>query len=133
MNLAVNESGKPLSESSKLFTLSNLEAEHIKKSESLQESRSYEPDEFIIQSPSMRRGFTYDSEKARNFDQSNVNKAKLGVKELLKDVLDKAKRQAMEIKSHAQKEGHDAGYTEGFKKGEDEAREEFKPFLHEVS
>ena len=121
-----------MSESSKVFTLSNLEAEHIKESESSQESRSYELDELIIQSPTMRRGFTYDSENARNFDQSNVNKAKLGVKELLKDALDKAKRQAIDIKAHAQKEGYDAGYAEGFKKGENAAREEFKPFLETV-
>ena len=121
-----------MSESSKTFTLSNLEAERIEVSKSSKEERSYQLNELIIESPSMRRGFTYDSENARNFDQSNVNKAKMGVKELLKDALDKAKRQATDIKAHAQKEGYDAGYAEGFKKGEDAAREEFKPFLETV-
>jgi flagellar assembly protein FliH len=123
---------KPLSESSKTFTLSNLEAERTEERKSPQEARSYQLNELIIESPSMRRGFTYDSENARNFDQANINKAKEGVKELLKDALDKAKRQATGIKAHAQKQGHDEGYAEGFKKGEDAAREEFKPFLETI-
>lgn len=121
-----------MSESSKTFTLSNLEAEQTEEKKSPQEARSYQMNELIIESPSMRRGFTYDSENARNFDQANVNKAKEGVKELLKDALDKAKRQATDIKAHAQKQGHDEGYAEGFKKGEDAAREEFKPFLETI-
>lgn len=121
-----------MSESSKTFTLSNLEAERTEEIKSPQEARSYEMNELIIESPSMRRGFTYDSQNARNFDQANVNKAKEGVKELLKDALDKAKRQATDIKAHAQKQGHDEGYAEGFKKGEDAAREEFKPFLETI-
>lgn len=121
-----------MSESSKLFTLSNLEAGQIDEDKTPKEARSYQLNELIIKSPSMRRGFTYDSENARNFDQSNVSKAKEGVKELLKDALDKAKRQSTEIRSRAQKEGYDAGYAEGFKKGEDAAREEFKPFLKTI-
>jgi flagellar assembly protein FliH len=112
--------------------LSNLAAERMEESKSPQEERSYQLNELIIESPSMRRGFTYDSENARNFDQSNVSKAKEGVKELLKDALDKAKRQVTDIKFHAQKQGHDSGYAEGFKKGEDAAREEFKPFLETI-
>jgi flagellar assembly protein FliH len=147
---------KPLSEPNKTFTLSNfdslgevkrrlselptgpshirdsLEAERTEEGKSQQEARSYQLNELIIESPSMRRGFTYDSENARNFDQASVNKAKVGVKELLKDALDKAKRQTTDIKAHAQKQGHDEGYAEGFKKGEDAAREEFKPFLETI-
>mgnify|MGYP004002955027 FL=1 len=145
-----------MSESSKTFTLNNfdalgeekrrlselptesadirdsLEAERAEERKSPQEACSYQLNELIIESPSMRRGFTYDSENARNFDQSTVSKAKEGVKVLLKDALDKAKRQATDIKTHAQKEGYDSGYTEGFKKGEDAAREEFKPFLKTI-
>ena len=103
------------------FTQSNLEPEQDqeKESESPHEVRSFELNELNIQSSSIRRGFTYDSENARNFDQTNVKKAKQGVKELLKDAMDKAKRQSIEIKAFAKKEGHDAGYNEGFKKGED--------------
>jgi flagellar assembly protein FliH len=147
---------KPLSESSKTFTLSDfdalgeekrrlselptessnikdlLEAERTEEIKSPQEARSFQLNELIVESPSMSRGFTYDSENARNFDQASVNKAKEGVKELLKDVLGKAKRQATDIKAHAQKQGHDEGYAEGFKKGEDAAREEFKPFLETI-
>ena len=145
-----------MSESSKTFTLSDfdalgevkrrlselptessnirdsIEAERTKEKKSQQEARSYQLNELIIERSSMRRGFTYDSENARNFDQTSVNKAKEGVKEILKDTLDKAKRQATDIKAHAQKQGHDEGYAEGFKKGEDAAREELKPFLETI-
>ena len=121
-----------MSESSKTFTLSNLEAERTEEKKSPQEARSYQLNELIIERSSMRRGFTYDSENARNFDPTSVNKAKEGVKEILKDALGKAKRQVTDIKAHAQKQGHDEGYAEGFKKGEDAAREELKPFLETV-
>lgn len=142
-----------MSESSKTFILSNfdalgeekrrlselptesfnirdsLEGERTEERKPPKETRSYQLNELIMESPSIRRGFTYDSENARNFDKASVNKAKEGVKEILKDALDKAKRQATDIKAHAQKQGHDEGYTEGYKKGEDAAREEFKPIL----
>ena len=145
-----------MSESSKTFTLTNFDAlgeekrrlselptessnirdslgaERTEEKKSPQEARSYQLNEFTIESSSMRRGFTYDSENARNFDQASVDKAKEGVKEILKDTLSKAKRQATYIKDHAQKQGHDEGYAEGFKKGEDAAREEFKPFLETI-
>ena len=116
------------------FIKSNLEPEREgeKEGESPNEVRSFELDELNIQDSSMRRGFTYDSENARNFDQANVTKAKEGVKELLKDALDKAKRQSAEIRTHAQKEGHDEGYNEGFKKGEEAAKKEFSPFLETI-
>lgn len=118
-----------MSEINKTFTLSHLEPRQGAEGKPATQARAYQLNELIIQKPSMRRGFTYDSESARNFDQANVNKAKEGVKELLKDALDKAKRQATEIKAIAKKEGHDEGYADGFKKGESAAREEFKPFL----
>ena len=116
------------------FIKSNLEPEREgeKEGESPNEVRSFELDELNIQDSSMRRGFTYDSENARNFDQANVTKAKEGVKELLKDALDKAKRQSLEIRAHAKKEGHDEGYNDGFKKGEEAAKEEFSPFLETI-
>ena len=116
------------------FTQSNLERQHEKEkeSESPHKVRSFELNELNLQSSSMRRGFTYDSEDARNFDDTNVKKAKQGVKELLKDAMDKATRQSIEIKAFAKKEGHDAGYNEGFKKGEDAAKLEFSPFLETI-
>jgi flagellar assembly protein FliH len=147
---------KPLSELSKTFILSNfdalgeekrrlselptessnirdaLKAEQTDENKSPQEARSYQMNELILESPSMRRGFTYDSENARNFDKASVNSAKVGVKEIIKDALGKAKRQSADIKAQAQKKGHDEGYAEGFKKGEDAAREELKPFLETI-
>jgi len=123
-----------LSDLRSAFIKSNLEPEREgeKEGESPNEVRSFELDELNIQDSSMRRGFTYDSENARNFDQANVTKAKEGVKELLKDALDKAKRQSLEIRAHAKKEGHDEGYNDGFKKGEEAAKEEFSPFLETI-
>ena len=121
-----------MSDLSNSFTQSNLEVEEEQKADSILVERSFELNELSAQSPSMRRGFTYDSENARNFDQGNVKKAKEGVKELLKDALDKAKKQVTDLKSFAKKEGYDSGYEEGFKKGEAAAREEFNPFLETV-
>jgi len=121
-----------LSEFEKTFTLSNFESEQVKTTESPNEEQLFEMNEFTMENPSVKRGFTYDSENARNFDQANVNKAKEGVKEILKDTLEKAKRQAIEIKVDAQKEGYDAGFEEGFKKGEEAAHKEFSPFLETI-
>lgn len=125
-----------MSESSGTFILSNLVSEQKQEpkqeSEAPQETRSFDLKDLNIQSSSVRREFSYDSENARNFDDANVKKAKEGVKELLKDAVDKAKRQATDIKSFARKEGYDSGYEEGFKKGEDAAREEFSPFLETI-
>lgn len=121
-----------MSDLGKEFILSNLTQEDKQESQSKHEERSFEMDELDIQSSTMRRGFSYDSENARNFDQANVKKAKEGVKELLKDALDKAKSQVADIKSSAKKEGYDSGYEDGFKKGEDSARNEFSPFLETI-
>ena len=118
-----------MSESSKTFTLSNVETAQSETVKSSSEVRTFKLNELIIDTSSKTRGFTYESETARNFDDLNVKKAKEGVKEVLKDALDKAKSQVSGIKELAKKEGYDAGYAEGFKKGEDAAREEFKPFL----
>lgn len=121
-----------MSDLGKEFILSNLTQEDKQESQSKHEERSFEMDGLDIQSSTMRRGFSYDSENARNFDQANVKKAKEGVKELLKDALDKAKSQVADIKSSAKKEGYDSGYEDGFKKGEDSARNEFSPFLETI-
>lgn len=111
------------------FESSNLQMNEVETSEETSEERSFQFDELIIQNPSIRRGFTYDSDKARNFDQSNIDKAKQGVMELLKDAMDKAKKQVGELKSNARKEGYDTGFEGGFKKGEEAAKKEFSPFL----
>ncbi len=121
-----------MSDFQKLFVLENFESSDVSKDKSPPEVHPFHLSELITKNPSARRDFTYDSENARNFDQSNVNKAKEGVKELLKDALEKAKRQALDIKAIAKKEGYDAGYDEGFKKGEDAARQDFSPFLGTV-
>ncbi|MBC8283105.1 MAG: hypothetical protein H8E32_04770 [Nitrospinae bacterium] len=118
-----------MSDLNKTFESSNLEVNSGGETETVQEERSFQFDELIIQNPSIRRGFAYDSDKARNFDQSNVDKAKQGVMELLKDAMDKAKKQVTDLKSNARKEGYNAGYEGGFNKGKEAAKEEFSPFL----
>ncbi|GJL79640.1 MAG: hypothetical protein NPINA01_26290 [Nitrospinaceae bacterium] len=76
-----------------------------------------------------QREFIYDSEEATNFDSHNINRAKQGVIEIMRDALTKAKTQAAQIRETADKEARETGYAEGFKKGELEAKEEFQPFL----
>ncbi len=75
------------------------------------------------------RRFSFDSEKARNFDEGNVTRAREGVKEIVADAIHKAKEKAAEIKALARHEGYEFGYTDGFQKGEETAREEFAPLL----
>ena len=55
------------------FESSNYEKQSEGETETTKEERSFQFDELIIQNPSIRRDFTYESDKARNFDQSNVN------------------------------------------------------------
>ena len=92
---------KHLSDPGKNFESSNFEQNNADWTKTIPEERSFQFDELIIQNPSIRRDFTYESDKARNFDQSNVDKAKQGVMELLKDAMEKAKRQVTEIKTNA--------------------------------
>ena len=111
------------------FIASDLQPKGAKEIVAVSEERSFKFDELTIQNPSIRRGFAYDSEKARNFDQSNVDKAKEGVMQLLQDAMDKAKKQVGELKSDARKQGYDTGFEAGFNKGKESAKEEFSPVL----
>jgi len=118
-----------LSDTREQFVASDLQPKDAKEIVADSEERSFQFDELTIQNPSIRRGFTYDSEKARNFDQSNVDKAKEGVMQLLQDAMEKAKKQVGEIKSNARKLGYDTGFEGGFNKGKENAKEEFSPVL----
>ena len=73
--------------------------------------------------------FVYDLPDAANFDVHKIKRARQGVVEIMRDTLDKAKAQALEIRETAEKEAHDKGHAEGFKQGELDAREEFQPCL----
>lgn len=73
--------------------------------------------------------FIYNSQETANFDAHNIKRAREGVIEVMRDALDKAKVQAVDVRATAEKEAREKGYAEGFKKGELEAKEEFKPFL----
>ena len=68
------------------FRASDLQQKDENETTAISEERSFQFDELTIQNPSIRRGFTYDSNKARNFDKLNVDKAKKGVMQLLQDV-----------------------------------------------
>jgi len=100
-------------------------------------TRLFELNEFLNTNSKLNRGFSFDSETARNFDVDNVKRAKQGVKELMADAIAKAKSTAIEIKENAHKEGHKTGYDEGFKeayeKGESSAEEEFVPLLQTIN
>ncbi|MFQ5716534.1 MAG: FliH/SctL family protein [Nitrospinales bacterium] len=74
--------------------------------------------------------FQHYSDDARNLDKTNIKKAQEGVKKVLQDAVDKAKKQAVRIKEEARKQGLEEGFAEGFAKGEQAAREEFAPFLN---
>ena len=101
------------------------------------ETRLFELSEFLGSASNRDRGFSFDSENARNFDADNINKAKQGVKELIGDAVAKAKLLAVELKENAYKEGHKTGYEEGFQtayqKGENSAKEEFIPLLQTIN
>jgi flagellar assembly protein FliH len=120
---------KPLSDIREQFIASDLQAKDTQETVAVSEERSFHFDELTIQNPSIRRGFAYDSDKARNFDQVNVDKAKEGVMQLLQDAMDKAKKQVGELKSNARKQGYDTGFEGGFNKGKETAKEEFSPVL----
>ena len=98
-----------------------------------EEARPFRLNDFLEGNLDQNRSFVFDSETARNFDQDNIKKAKQGVKELMADVVAKAKTKAIEIKDQALKEGknagHEEGYQAGFQKGENTAKEEYGPLL----
>lgn len=110
------------------FTSSHFATSPSELPQATKEPIPFQLEDFLSAS-TKNRGFVYDSESARNFDQSNVVKAKEGVKEVMADALLKAQARATEIKAQAQKEGYNVGYADGFKKGEDDAKQEFSPFL----
>lgn len=92
----------------------------------------FERMDFGIAHKGGRREFSYESETARNFNDSNVNKAKIGVKEVMADAINKAKSQVTQIKGQAHKEGFDAGFLEGLEKARVAAQEDFDPFLQSL-
>jgi flagellar assembly protein FliH len=120
---------KPLSDIRQQFRASDLQQKNENETTAISEERSFQFDELTIQNPSIRRGFTYDSETARNFDQLNVDKAKEGVMQLLQDAMNKAKKQTGELKSNARKQGYETGFEDGFNKGKEAAKIEINPAL----
>jgi flagellar assembly protein FliH len=101
------------------------------------EPKAFKLMELVESSSQKNRTFSFDSESARNFDKENISIAKQGVKELMADAITRAKKQAIEIKDNAYKEGHETGYDEGFKaafqKGKTSAKEEFTPLLETLN
>jgi len=93
------------------------------------QAREFQLHELVAENKSKHRRFVYDSKEATNFDSHNINKARQGVIEIMRDALNKAKSQAADIRETAEKEAREKGYAEGFKQGELDAKEEFKPFL----
>lgn len=77
----------------------------------------------------VKNTFSFDNEIQRNFDPTNVDKARIGVQEVFRDAMERLKAQAEKIKAEAQGEGFAAGEKAGFESGEQFARDEFTPFL----
>lgn len=100
-------------------------------------AKLFQLSDFLHGSSQENRNFIFDSETARNFDQENINKAKQGVKELMADAIAKAKKNAIDIKEQALKEGKDTGYKdgyqEGFEKGKTTAKEDYGPLLETLN
>ena len=104
------------------------------KGESLQQAQpkeqwQHELKELIKPEEVGEKRFIYDSEEARNFDQTNVKRAREGVKEILADAINKAKSKTTKIREEARQLGYEEGYKEGFQKGEKDASLEFEPFF----
>jgi len=120
-----------LYKNSKNFTRSYLPSEEKETSSapSGDNAKNFELHELIPKNKKTPRDFIYDSKEATNFDAQNVDRARQGVIEVVRDALNKAKIQAVEIREKAEKEAREKGHAEGFQKGELDAREEFKPVL----
>ena len=121
---------KNLSDNRETFTPSYKESDS--KYEGIEgasaEIRHFEMED-LNPSQAKESSFDFDSETARNFDQENVSKAREGVKEIMRDALEKATAQARELKEQAIKDGTEKGFNEGFEKGREEAKTEFSPVL----
>lgn len=98
-----------------------------------QESRTFQLNDFVTKTQSKKRGFSFDSEKARNFDPISVRKSQEGVLGIFADAMERIKLKAQEAKEEATQEGRDQGYREGFQEGEEKARQEFAPFLETLN
>ncbi len=99
------------------------------EAENSDKPKEFELPEFISETDSGAPSFSFDNEIQRNFDPTNVKKAKEGVQEIFKDAMDRIKVQAEQIKSQAHGEGFAAGQKQGFEEGELFAKQEFTPFL----
>ncbi len=124
--------GKSLFKRSNDFSNSSLnETTPIEENPDIQSENPtpFQLNEFVSNTQSVKRKFTFDSEQARNFEVSNVKKAREGVKEIFADAMEKIKVQADNIRSQSKKDGYDEGFAEGFKAGESNAAKEFMPFI----
>ena len=98
--------------------------------------RPFALNDLVSQKKGAARKFTFDSEIAQNFDQTNVDKAREGVKEIINDAINKAREKSIAIRELARnegyKEGYETGYAQAFQKGELAAKEEFAPLLKDL-
>jgi flagellar assembly protein FliH len=119
-----------LSKNSKNFVRSSFSSEEKNPTDAPDgKVKDFNLSALVPNNPEKLGGFVYDLPDASNFDGLKVKRAKQGVIEIMRDALNKAKAQAVEIRETAEKEAHDKGTAEGFKKGELDAKEEFQPCL----
>ena len=102
------------------------------ESDSSAEIRPFKLNQLETRDPEIRKRFNFETDEAENYYPENVRKARDGVKELMRDAINKAVVKANELKDLAKKEGYEKGYTEGFEEGKAKAREEFSPVLESL-
>ena len=85
----------------KEFTTSFFTEEALPEESAPKEAKEFKLEEILGTTTVKKRDFLYDSEAARNFDETNVKKAKEGMKELVADAIQRAKTRSLEIKEQA--------------------------------
>lgn len=121
-----------MSKDSKNFIPSYVPSGQAGEGDSSTEIRPFKLNQLETRDPKIRKRFNFETDDAENYYPENVRKARDGVKELMRDAINKAVVKANEIKDLAKKEGYEKGLSEGFEEGKIKAREEFSPVLESL-
>ena len=92
-------------------------------------SRGFDLDEYVRDAQGLKTAFVHDLEDQRNIADSNVLKAKEGVKEIFSDAMQKMKDQAAKIQEESRKTGYEEGHEEGYQDGAESVKERFSSSL----
>ena len=92
-------------------------------------SRGFDLDEHVRDAQALKSGFVHDLEDQRNIADSNVLKAKEGVKEIFSDAMQKMKDQAAKIQEESREKGFEEGHEEGYQAGAAAVKDRFASSL----